>query len=197
MSATDEREPSRVRDYWDYLWSPVGAALAGQLLIVTAGVGLAIAAPQQPAWVYLALLLLFVVSTWALLAVAVGYRPATAAELEQLRSGYLWHVTSALNQVAGAAVGADGEVVLIHLDPTHCRFSSRMLDRSRPLQRRRTAVYAFTNPPRPAQLSMYVSRGRRAAVLRLDGAHVDQAYIGRHGAIALPNGYRGPADITD
>jgi len=156
-------------------------------LICGGCLGVAIVTPD-PSWpLIVSLIAAVVVSAWLLLGFTDGYRPATAEELAAIQASHLWHVTGAVDDVVDDQGNA-------HLDPSKCRWFARMSDYRRPWKRTH-ASYAFRNRPRRTQLAIHVRRTQRVAVLRLDGAHVEQAYVGPAGAVALPAGYDGPAEV--
>lgn len=179
------RQPSASRsDLWAYVAGPPGRYLLGYLVFAIAG--LALSAVVLEYWILGAYVVGLVVGGVVCMAGSVGYRPATPDELAQIRSGYVWHVT-------GAETVFDADRGRATLDPKFCRWESKMWHRRNPFRRRTRAVFVFANRPRPGQLTIHVRARDRATVLRLDGAHITEAFIGQSGAIALPAGYDGPA----
>lgn len=169
-----------VRDFW---LSRSGLAVVLATILSGTTIYLGVALPGL-SWVQVGVLsAATIAATWLLLGFGDGYERASDADLVEIRSGSLWHVTGA------DVIGDDG---LAHLDPARCRWISRVGEWRRPWRRHR-AVYAFRNPPRKSQLAIYVRKSQRASVLRLDGSQVTRAYVGRAGAVALPDGYLGPA----
>lgn len=183
-------EPSRLRDWLNYSLRGPGAWLIAELLLV---MGLVILtkwlSDYAPWWTLLLPIPLLLVTTPVMHARGSGYRIATPEEAEQIRARGLWHVTASpdvYDQVAGTA----------DLSPAHCRWLSRMTHRGRPFGRRVPAVYAFSNRPRLGQLEVHVRRRQRLQILHLEGSAIRYpVYVGPLGAVALPQGFSGPACV--
>lgn len=194
MTTTDENDkpasdgsPIPVRaDLWAYVAGPTGRCLLGYLVFAIAGLALPVVVLEY--WALGAYAVGLVAGGVVCIAGSVGYRPATSDELAQIRAGYVWHATS-----AETAFDVDGGRAT--LNPKFCHWGSKMWHRRHPFRRRTRAIFVFANRPRPGQLKIHVRARDRATVLRLEGAHITEAFIGQSGAIALPAGYEGPAVV--
>lgn len=137
---------------------------------VVAGIGTAL---SGPVWL---LVVLAGVAVGAFCTMfATGYRRATSAEAERLRSGSVWHVTDRR--------AAAGDVVV--LDPAFGRWSTRLLRWDRPSLPRR-CCYVFASEPTPAQVRANVGRRRRGGVLELAGSGISGRVFVRGSAVAIP-----------
>lgn len=151
-----------------------------------------------PAALMLVCLILGIYSGWvaerlllagALCALAVGvgfwhlrYRPVTTQERAMILETGLVHLT-------GAQLEPDrGEVFL---DPRRCRIRSIALRASWPFVQR--ATYAFVGEPAQGAIRYNIDRSPSWTVRFIPdpGAEI----LIRRGAVALPQGYRGPAVI--
>lgn len=148
----------------------------------------------------LAAQLLAVLAGGCLLGLAVytavfGYRPVTGRQLADLKGRPLVHVTS---QAAAAAMAEpDGD---LWLDPKRARLPAVIVG-GRPLLRMHKAVFVFSRgEPTRRDLRRNVRHRKFVAVITICGDQLQDCPLGRlgrrrDGAIALLDGYRGPAAL--
>ena len=124
-----------------------------------------------------------------------GYRPITRRQLADLKGRPLVHVTS---QTAAAAMAdPTGE---LWLDPRRARLPAVIFGR-RPVLRLHRAVFVFSrSEPTRRDLRRNVRHRKLVTVITICGDHLQGtplARLGRRrdGAIALLDGYRGPASL--
>lgn len=162
------RSPSRSQFF-------AGIVCLAVLVMIIVGAGWsARVAPFQPLGVTVGLALLGIAVCWGVLVWALGYRRATADEVDAVLAGCCWHVTR-------ASLAPEGLV----LDPARGRSRSRMFFTRSPWRWPARAVFLFSRPP--DRLDRWFNTGtdvrliaHRVRIEELQGP----LYIRRDGAIA-------------
>ena len=121
---------------------------------------------------------------------AAGYRRSKPAERALIAETTLWHLSRAYPD---QLLQPDGTV---WLDPDRGGMHSRLVRRDRLWRIPPKAVYLFSHKPTAEDMRIYVLGKHIHSLVAIPGSAVaDQVLIGRHGAVALPHGYRGPAQV--
>ncbi|MBT2586508.1 hypothetical protein J7I86_11780 [Arthrobacter sp. ISL-95] len=140
---------------------------------------------------HLSLLVGVVALHWVLLSTVNGYRPVNKGEALS-ETGSLWHLTRSAALLE--QVRRHGRVTI---SPSRCRPMARMFNRARPLAIPRRAVYVFSAMPEQQHVRQNVSQSQMVGLLVLDARAVKGDVYGRSrdGALALLEGYDGPAEV--
>lgn len=146
-------------------------------------------------WVLLSIsfLLGVVVLQWLCISLMNGYRPVRGlADLSE--TGNLWHLTRNPELLEQAKTHG-----WVTISPERCRPLARMFNRARLLALPRRAVYVFATLPGRAHVRQNVSQRQMVGLLMLDAAAVRGGVYtrSRDSAVALLEGYDGPAEVVD
>lgn len=156
------------------------AGLAAAVVIVLAVLFAAALSDQR--WALAPVYALLAATVWWVWGtVAIGYRRPTADESAMVAAGPLWHMTTAARWSGAGGVPTVGDSLT--LDPSRCRWCSRMLPRGTLGLPRKAFYVTLAHPDLVDKWGMPARR--RDFVLRLDPVRIGRFRIRDDSAVAL------------